>query len=134
MEARHSSHKLLPGCQRLRSKVCGQGECTAPITRCAALLQMLMQLEGRAILWTYLKMGLRGQKGLRLDARVCYQKPHLFSTSPTCQEPGSTLSACQTKLWGKDSACLGSGHNPSLDKAGKKFIQEVCGVSLFLAC
>jgi hypothetical protein len=94
---------------------------------------MLMQLEGRAILWTYLKMGLRGQKGPHLNARVCYQSPHPFSASPTCQESGSTLPARQTKLWGKDSACHGRGHNPPLDKARKKFIQEVCRVFLFLA-
>ncbi len=93
MEARHSSHKILPGRQRFRSKVCGQGECTAPIRNCAALLQMIMRLEGRAILWTYFLMGLRGQKGPRLDARVCYQSPHPFSASPTCQESGSTLLA-----------------------------------------
>jgi hypothetical protein len=93
-----------------------------------------MQLEGRGILWTYFKMGLRGQKGPRPDARVCYQSPHPFSASPTCQESGSTLPAHQTKLWGKDSACHGRGHNlPPLNKAGKKFIQEVCRVFLFLA-
>ncbi len=99
----------------------------------AALLQMLMQLEGRAILWTSFKMGLRGQKGPCLNAQVCYQSPHPFSASPTCQESGSTLPACHTKSWGKDSACHGRGHNPPLDKAGKKIIQEVCGIFLFLA-
>jgi hypothetical protein len=134
MKARHSSHKFLPGCRQLQSNVCGQGVRTAPSRHCAALLQMLMQLEGKAILWTYFKMGLQGQKGPRLDARVCYQSPHTFSASPTCQELGSTLPAHQTKLWGKDSACHSRGHNPPpLNKAGKKFIQEVCGVFLFLA-
>ena len=42
MEAQHLSRKLLPGCQQLWSKVCRQGERTAPIRHCAALLQMLM--------------------------------------------------------------------------------------------
>jgi hypothetical protein len=93
-----------------------------------------MQLEGRLILWTYFKMGLQGQKGPRLDARVCYQSPHPFSASPTCQESGLTLPACQTKLWGKDSACHGRGHNPPPQQGGEKFIQEVCRVFLFLAC
>ncbi len=49
---------LLPGRQQFQGKVCGRGECTALIRHCAALLQMLMQLEGGAILWTYLKLGL----------------------------------------------------------------------------
>ncbi len=66
----------------------------------------------RAILWTYFKMGLRGQKDPRFNARVCYQSPQPFSASPTFQESGSTLPACQTNLWGKDSACHGRGHNP----------------------
>jgi hypothetical protein len=78
-------------------------------------------------------MGLHGQKGPRLDAWVCYQSPHLFLTSPTCQESGSALPAHQTKLWGKDAACHGRGHNPPLNKVGIKFIQEVCEVFLFLA-
>ncbi len=60
--------------------------------------------------------------------------PHPFSAPPTCQESGPTLPAHQTKLWGKDSACHSRGHTPPLNKVGKKFIQEVCEVFLFLAC
>jgi hypothetical protein len=118
MEARNLSQNLLPGCRQLWSKVCWGGERTAPIRHCAALLQMLMQLEGGAIVWTYFEMELQGQKSPRLNARVCYQSPHSFSTSPTSQESGSTLPTCLTKLWGKEAACHSRGHNPPPPQQG----------------
>jgi hypothetical protein len=92
-------------------------------------------LEGRAILWTYFKMGLRGQKGPRLNARVCYQSPYPFSASPTCQVSGSTLYCMPTQIMGQRLSMPWQRTQPPppLDKAGKKFIQEVCGVFLFLA-
>jgi hypothetical protein len=133
MKTRHSSHKLLPGRQQFWGKVCGQGECTALLQHCATILQMLMQMEGGAILWTYHKMGLQGQERPRLNAWVCYQSPHLFLASPTCQDSGSTLHTRQTKLWGKDAACHGRGHIPPPRQGGEEFIQEVYGVFLFLA-
>ncbi len=81
MEARHSPHKFLPGHQQFWGKVPGLGKRTAFIRHCVAKLQTLMQMEGGAVLWTYHKMGLQGQKSPRLHARVCYQSLHPFALS-----------------------------------------------------
>jgi hypothetical protein len=56
-----------------------------------SLLQILMQLEGGAILRTYHVMGLQGQESPRLDAWIRYQSPHPFLASPTHQDSGSIL-------------------------------------------
>ncbi len=66
-----------------------------------------------------LKMRLQGQESC-LNAWVCCQSPHLFSASPTHQEIGSTIPTCQAKLWGKDAACHGRGHNPPPQQGGGK--------------
>jgi hypothetical protein len=46
---------------------------------------------------------------------------------------GPTISPCQAHIWGKEAILTGRRQSPTLDKAGKKFIQEVCGVFLYLA-
>jgi hypothetical protein len=120
MEAQHLSHKLLPGHRQFRGKVYGQGECTALTRHCAAIIQMLVQLEGGSILWTYHKMGLQGQESSHLDTQVRYQSPHPFLVSFTRQDSGSTLPTCQAKLWGKDTACHGRGHIPPPQQGGEE--------------
>jgi hypothetical protein len=46
---------------------------------------------------------------------------------------GSTISPCQAHIWGKKQYSQAEDDSPALDKAGKKFILEVCGVFLYLA-
>jgi hypothetical protein len=40
---------------------------------------------------------------------------------------------CQGHIWGKKQNSQAEDDSPTLDKAGKKFIQEVCRVFLYLA-
>jgi hypothetical protein len=78
---------------------------------------------------TYFKMRLQGQKGPRLDARVCYQAlTHFQHPPPVKRQDQPYLHAKQQRLsmpWQRTP--------PPLDKAGKKLVKEVCGVFLFLA-
>jgi hypothetical protein len=48
------------------------------------------------------------------------------------QATRSTLSPCETKLWSQGTICRTRHQFPPHNKAGKKFIQEVCGIFLFL--
>ncbi len=122
MEARHLSHKLLPCCRQFWGKVCGQGECTALIRHCAAKLQMLMQMEGGAILWTYHKMGLQGQESPRLDARVGSQSSHLFSAyPPPIKIQDQTYPHAKPNYGAKTQHATAEDTPPPPQQVGKKF-------------
>ena len=96
-------------------------------------LQMLMRLERGAILRTHYQMGLRRTKSSPFHAWVCPQSTHPLPTPSPSKATGSTLPPRQTKLWSEKQYSQEDNDSPALSKAGEKFIQEVCGVFLFLA-
>jgi hypothetical protein len=56
-----------------------------------------------------------------------------FQHPPPRESTRPAISPCKTKLWSQGAVCKAGGYFPPLDKDGKKFLQEVCGVFLFLA-
>jgi len=78
-------------------------------------------------------MGLRRTKSSPLHAGVCPKSPHPFPTPSPGEATGSTLPSRQTKLWGKHAILTRGRRLTSAQQGREKFIQEVCGVFLFLA-
>jgi hypothetical protein len=56
-------------------KKCGERECTPPTQHRATVLQMLVQLERRTILWPHHQVGLQWTKSPPVDAQLCQQSP-----------------------------------------------------------
>jgi hypothetical protein len=57
----------------------------------------------------------------------------MIPTSSPPHPARPTSPPCPEKLWSQGATCEGTRRRPPLDKAGKKFIQEVTGVFLFRA-
>ncbi len=94
---------------------------------------MLMRLERGAILRTHYQIGLRRTKCSPLHAWVCPQSTHPLPTPSPGKVTGSTLPPRQTKLWSEKTILTRGRQLTSAQQGGEKFIQEVCGVFLFLA-
>ncbi len=91
-------------------------------------------MERGAILWTNHEMGLQeGQESAHLDAWVCSQSPHPFLSSPPVKIQDQPYPHLKPNYGAKTQHATAEDTSPPLNKAGKKFIQEVCGVFLFLA-
>jgi len=111
----------------------GGRERTALIKRCATILQMFLRLGGRTVLRTYIEMGLWGPKSPPNNAELHIQSTHSFSTSPPSKPQHQPYPHVKPNYGAKEQYATPSDDSTPLDKAGKKFIQKVCGVFLFLA-
>jgi hypothetical protein len=80
-------------------------------------------------------MGLRGAQGAPLDAKICPEGPKTSPTPTPSQIWQDQPHPHMKKKYGaKEQFTKPLDHDtPTLDKAGKKFIQEVTGDFLFLA-
>jgi hypothetical protein len=94
---------------------------------------MLVQLGRGTLLWNYHKMRLRRTEGPPRDARLSSQGTDPFQTPYPKHTARPTVPPHQAQLWSQDATHGGGGHIPPLDKEGKRFIQEVCGIFLFYA-
>ncbi len=94
---------------------------------------MLVQLGRQMILWPHHQVGLQWTKSPPIDAQLRQQYPCLVSAHSPMKMEGSTISPCWAHIWGKEAIFTSRRRFPNLNKAGKKIIQEVCGVFLFLA-
>ncbi len=94
---------------------------------------MLMRLSRGTLLQTHHKMGLPWTKGSSLNAGIHTKGTNSFPPPYPYHTAGPTIPPRQAQLQCQNTTHDGRGHIPPLDKAGKKFIQEVCGTFLFLA-
>jgi hypothetical protein len=84
-------------------------------------------------MWTYHQMGLCRQEGALFDAIVCWEGTEAFQHPPPVV-PQDHLHQHVKKTYGAKVQYANSPDtSPPLDKAGKKFIQEVTGVFLYFA-
>ena len=78
-------------------------------------------------------MRLRGTESPHLDARIRTQGTNPFPTPPPTKQQDQPYPHVKPNYGAHTQYAQGEDVSPALDKAGKKFIQEVCGVFLFLA-
>jgi hypothetical protein len=104
------------------------------------LLQMVKKIlyvlirKGRGkILQTHHQVGLCWQEGAPFDAIIHWEDIKALSASPTYRTTGPAASAHQKDIWCKSPSSKPTWCLPTLNKAGKKFIQEVTGAFLYLA-
>jgi hypothetical protein len=79
-------------------------------------------------------VGLQWTKSPSINAQLRQQSPCPVSAPFSTKMAGSTISPCQAHIWGKKQYSQVEDYSHALNKAEKKFIQEVCGVFLYLAC
>jgi hypothetical protein len=94
---------------------------------------VLVRLGRGAILLTHHQMGLRGAQGAPLEADIRHESPETIPTPPSTHPTGPTPPSRQKEYGAKEQFAKLPDDAPPLDKAGKKFIQEVTGVFLYLA-
>jgi hypothetical protein len=124
VETQHTTNFLHPSCRQLHGKIHGERECTAPTsTPCDNSLQMLVRLGWQTIMWLHHQVGLQWTKGPPINAQLCQQSP--------CLVPTHSPQKRQDQPYPHFKPTYGAKSN--IHKAGNKFIQEVCGVFLYLA-
>jgi hypothetical protein len=128
-----TSNHLFSCCRQLWGKIHWRRTCPAPPTNSAKILYLLIQKGREKILRTHHQMGL------------CWQKAHLLMPSyvekalKRFQHPPPIVPQDQPhqhvkRLYGaKVQQANPLDTSPPLNKAGKKFIQEVMGEFLYLA-
>jgi hypothetical protein len=77
-------------------------------------------------------VGLQQTKNRSINAQLRQQSPCPFPAPSSTKTAGSTISPWQAHKWGKKQYSQEDDNALALNKAGKKFIQEVCGVFLYL--
>ncbi len=92
-----------------------------------------MRLGRGAILRSYHQMGLCRTKSPPLHAGVRPQSPHPLPTPPPAKRQDQPYPHVKPNYGAKKQYSQEEDDSPALSKAGKKIIQEVCGVFLFLA-
>ncbi len=78
-------------------------------------------------------MGLRGTESPHLDARIHAQGTNPFPTPPPTKQQDQPYPHVKPNYGAHTQYAQGEDVSPALNKVGKKFIQEVCGLFLFLA-
>jgi len=78
-------------------------------------------------------MGLRGPKSASVNAIIYQKGTPTFPASPPHETAKPTTPQHQEDIWGKVQYANPPDEAPALDKAGKRFIQEVTEVFIFLA-
>ncbi len=94
---------------------------------------MLMQMGRGEVLRTHHKVGLPRTKSPPLNARIYPQRTNTFPTPPLAKRQDQPYPHINPNYGAKIQYAQEADNSPALDKAGKLFIQEVCGVFLFLA-
>ena len=94
-----------------------------------------MRLERQMILRTQHQMGLQRMKSPPLNDIVCEQgtNPFLSPPPPPAKQQDQSNPHVKPNYGAKKQYAQEEDDSPILDKAGKKLIQEVCWVFLFLA-
>ncbi len=78
-------------------------------------------------------MGLQGTESSHLNAKIRAQGTNPFPTSPPpTKQQDQPYPHIKPNYGAHTQYAQGEDVSPALDKVGKKFIQEVCGVFLFL--
>jgi hypothetical protein len=121
---------LFSCCQQLRGKIHQGRTRSAPDTSGAEILYVLVWKGRRKILQTYHQMGLCQQEGAPFNAIIHWEGIEAVPASPTYRTTGSAAPACQKA---KVQHANPPDTSQPLYKAGKKLIQEVMGVFLYLA-
>jgi hypothetical protein len=94
---------------------------------------MLVRLGWQKILWPHHQVGLQWTKSPPIDAQLRQQSPRPIPTYSPMKTAGPTYPHVKPTYGAKMQYSQVEDNSPALDNAGKKFIQEVCGVFLYLA-
>ncbi len=79
-------------------------------------------------------MGLEWTKSPPIDAQLCHQILARFQHTPPQKRQDQPYPHVKPTYGAKKQYSQEEDDSPALNKAGKKFIQEVCRVFLYLAC